>query len=51
MRALEHGLLLLTCGTHGETTRILCPLTISDAQLDEGLAAMHRALTLPDKGG
>lgn len=46
-RALEHGLLLLTCGTYGETIRILCPLTISDAQLREGLATMQQALTLP----
>lgn len=45
-RALEHGLLLLTCGTYGETIRILCPLTISDALLREGLAAMQKALTL-----
>lgn len=49
-RAMEHGLLLLTCGTYGETVRILCPLTISDALLHEGLAAMQLALTLSSDG-
>ncbi|MCZ3070622.1 aminotransferase class III-fold pyridoxal phosphate-dependent enzyme, partial [Acinetobacter baumannii] len=36
-RALEAGLILLSCGTQGETIRILVPLTASDALLDEGL--------------
>lgn len=49
-RALEHGLLLLTCGTYGETIRILCPLTIPDAQLHEGLTKLEQALRLPHGG-
>jgi 4-aminobutyrate aminotransferase/(S)-3-amino-2-methylpropionate transaminase len=36
-RALQRGLLLLTCGGHGETVRLLMPLTIADAQLSVGL--------------
>jgi 4-aminobutyrate aminotransferase/(S)-3-amino-2-methylpropionate transaminase len=42
--ALERGLVLLTCGTRGQTIRILVPLTVSDAILDEGLAIMTDAL-------
>lgn len=43
-RALEEGLVLLTCGAQGETIRILVPLTISDLTLDEGLDRLERAL-------
>jgi len=46
-RALEAGLILLSCGTQGETIRILVPLTASDALLDEGLDALEAAL-VPD---
>jgi len=35
-RALEKGLLLLTCGVYNNVIRFLFPLTISDAVLDEG---------------
>ena len=45
--ALTHGLVLLTCGTRGQTIRILVPLTASDAVLDEGLAIMTEALVRP----
>jgi 4-aminobutyrate aminotransferase/4-aminobutyrate aminotransferase/(S)-3-amino-2-methylpropionate transaminase len=44
-RALEHGLLLLTCGVHANVIRFLFPLTIQDAVFDEGLAILERALT------
>ncbi|QUD88341.1 4-aminobutyrate--2-oxoglutarate transaminase [Phenylobacterium montanum] len=43
-KALEHGLLLLSCGIHGETVRLLYPLTISEALLDEGLDKLEAAL-------
>lgn len=43
-RAADEGLILLGCGTYGETIRILVPLTASDAIVDEGLAAIERAL-------
>jgi 4-aminobutyrate aminotransferase / (S)-3-amino-2-methylpropionate transaminase / 5-aminovalerate transaminase len=42
--ALERGLIVLTCGGHGETMRLLMPLTISDAVLDEGLGILTKAL-------
>lgn len=43
-RALEAGLILLSCGTQGETIRILVPLTASYEVLDEGLDALDAAL-------
>jgi 4-aminobutyrate aminotransferase / (S)-3-amino-2-methylpropionate transaminase / 5-aminovalerate transaminase len=45
-RALEAGLILLYCGLQGETIRILVPLTIADATLDEGLGKLEQALRL-----
>ena len=44
IRALEKGLLVLTCGTHGQAIRILVPLTADDEVLDEGLAILGEAL-------
>jgi 4-aminobutyrate aminotransferase/(S)-3-amino-2-methylpropionate transaminase len=43
-RALEAGLIVLTCGTLGEAIRILVPLTASDDLVEEGLTALERAL-------
>jgi len=42
--ALQRGLILLKAGVHGNCIRVLCPLTIEDAVLDEGLAAWEAAL-------
>jgi 4-aminobutyrate aminotransferase/4-aminobutyrate aminotransferase/(S)-3-amino-2-methylpropionate transaminase len=42
--ALEKGLLLLTCGVHGNVIRFLFPLTIQDAVMDEGLGILEAAL-------
>lgn len=36
-RAVQAGLVLLSCGVRGNVIRILVPLTISDAVLNEGL--------------
>ena len=44
-RALELGLVLLSCGIHGETIRLLMPLTASDAVIDEGMAILEKALS------
>ncbi|KJK14168.1 4-aminobutyrate aminotransferase [Burkholderiaceae bacterium 16] len=44
-RALEQGLLLLSCGIYGNVIRFLFPLTISDAVMDEGLDILADALT------
>jgi 4-aminobutyrate aminotransferase/(S)-3-amino-2-methylpropionate transaminase len=46
-RALDAGLLLLTCGTYGNTIRVLVPLTASDGLVDEGLDLLERALAFP----
>jgi 4-aminobutyrate aminotransferase/(S)-3-amino-2-methylpropionate transaminase len=42
--ALDAGLVLLSCGVYGNTIRILNPLTISDAVLEEGLDMLEAAL-------
>ncbi len=36
--------MLLSCGVNGETIRLLYPLTIPDAQLEEGLDLLEAAL-------
>ncbi|MDQ3086382.1 MAG: 4-aminobutyrate--2-oxoglutarate transaminase [Actinomycetota bacterium] len=43
--ALQRGLLLLKAGVDGNCIRVLCPLTISDAELGEGLDVWDEALT------
>ena len=43
-RALEQGLILLSCGSQGETIRLLMPLTIADTTLREGLDRLEAAL-------
>jgi len=42
--ALRRGLLLLKAGVHGNCIRVLCPLTVSDGELDEGLEVWEEAL-------
>ena len=42
--AARRGLLLLTAGVHSNCNRVLCPLVITDAELEEGLAAWEEAL-------
>ena len=42
--ALERGLILLKAGIAGNCIRVLCPLTIEDAVLDEALATWEEAL-------
>jgi 4-aminobutyrate aminotransferase/(S)-3-amino-2-methylpropionate transaminase len=42
--ALRRGLLLLKAGVYGNCIRVLCPLTISDAELAEGLGVWEDAL-------
>jgi 4-aminobutyrate aminotransferase/(S)-3-amino-2-methylpropionate transaminase len=43
-RARENGLILLSCGVHANAIRLLVPLTVSEAVLGEGLAALEIAL-------
>ncbi|WP_312854379.1 aminotransferase class III-fold pyridoxal phosphate-dependent enzyme [Paludibacterium denitrificans] len=42
--ALEHGLILLTCGTYYNVVRFLFPLTIEDDVFDEALDILEAAL-------
>lgn len=43
-KALEGGLVLLTCGTYGNVIRFLMPLTIEDNVLEEGLTILESAM-------
>ncbi len=43
-RALEHGLVLLSCGVFSNVIRILVPLTVQDTVLEEGLGMLEQAL-------
>jgi len=42
--ALEHGLILLSCGVYSNAIRILVSLTVEDSVLEEGLAALEASL-------
>ena len=42
--AFQRGLLLITCGVYGNCIRVLVPLVISDAELEEALGAWEDAL-------
>lgn len=43
-KALQHGLILLSCGIYGNTVRLLAPLTIPEEQLEEGLNILEKSL-------
>jgi 4-aminobutyrate aminotransferase len=43
-RAHAAGLLLLSCGVHGNVVRFLFPLTIEDAVFEEGMAILAKAM-------
>ena len=43
-KALDNGLVLLSCGVFGNVIRILAPLTADDAIIDEGLAIIAKSL-------
>jgi 4-aminobutyrate aminotransferase/(S)-3-amino-2-methylpropionate transaminase len=45
-RAMEEGLVLLSCGIYGNVIRVLVPLTVEDEVLDEGLGKLERALAV-----
>ncbi len=42
--ALRHGLILLSCGMHGNALRFMLPLTASDEVIDEGIGMFEAAL-------
>ena len=43
-RCVEHGLLLLTCGSEDNVVRLIPPLNISQEDLDKGLDILHTAM-------
>ena len=43
-KAREKGLILLSCGFYGNSIRILVPLTVSSAVLEEGLSIIEESL-------
>jgi 4-aminobutyrate aminotransferase/(S)-3-amino-2-methylpropionate transaminase len=42
--AARRGLLLLKAGVHSNCNRVLCPLVITDTELEDGLGAWEEAL-------
>jgi 4-aminobutyrate aminotransferase / (S)-3-amino-2-methylpropionate transaminase / 5-aminovalerate transaminase len=40
----EKGLIILSCGAHGNVVRFLMPLVITDAQLERGLIILEESL-------
>ncbi len=48
----EHGVILITAGTYGNIIRLLMPLVVTDAQMDEALDVLESALAaVCDKKG
>jgi 4-aminobutyrate aminotransferase / (S)-3-amino-2-methylpropionate transaminase / 5-aminovalerate transaminase len=45
-KARAQGLIMLSCGVYGNAIRLLVPLTVSDAILDEGLDVLEQALSV-----
>jgi 4-aminobutyrate aminotransferase / (S)-3-amino-2-methylpropionate transaminase / 5-aminovalerate transaminase len=43
--ALARGLLLISCGVYGNCIRVLVPLVVTEAELDEALGVWEEALT------
>lgn len=43
-KALEHGLVLLSCGVYGNVIRILVPITAEEAIVKEGLSIITKSL-------
>ncbi len=43
-KALENGLLLLTCGVYGNVVRFLCPLTVQDEIFSEALDILEKSM-------
>ena len=43
-KAREKGLILLSCGVYANVLRVLVPLTVSDEQLERGLAIIGECL-------
>jgi 4-aminobutyrate aminotransferase/(S)-3-amino-2-methylpropionate transaminase len=44
LEAVQNGLIIENAGTYGNVIRFLCPLVISDAQIDKGLEIFKNAI-------
>lgn len=44
-RSFANGLVIETSGSHGEVVKCLCPLTISDEELNEGLDILASSIS------
>ncbi len=49
--ARERGLVLLSCGLHGNVVRVLVPLVIGDDDLERGLQILEESLVAAGSGG
>jgi 4-aminobutyrate aminotransferase/(S)-3-amino-2-methylpropionate transaminase len=49
--ARERGLVLLSCGVHGNVVRVLPPILVPDEDLERGLAVLEESLVAADRGG
>jgi len=48
----EHGLIMITAGSYGNVIRLLMPLVVTDAQMDEAMDVLESALAfVADKKG
>lgn len=45
-RAVESGLIVISCGVFSNAVRMMMPLTISDQLLDEGMSLLERAVAI-----
>lgn len=43
-KALEKGLILLTCGVYGNVVRFLAPITIQDSVMNEALDILESSI-------
>ena len=48
--ARENGLILLPTGTYGNVIRLLPPIRMSDAELEEGLSKLEAAIVAATEG-
>ena len=44
LKALDKGLILLTCGVHGNVIRFLAPITIQDGVFAEALDILEASI-------
>jgi 4-aminobutyrate aminotransferase len=48
--ALKNNLLIMNCGVQGQTIRLMLPLNIDEAELDQGLTILEQSIITVLKG-